>query len=120
MPPEIVAATDPISLAPIFGHDLADQPPIVMKQLSAMRKYECVSRLGELKDLPTLVVAAEHDMIARPEYGRAMAAAISGSSYIEIPGAAHGVTIQCADRINKILLAHLTAAENMGNFNNET
>ncbi len=37
-------------LAPLFGHDLAEQPPIVMKQLGAMSKYErgaAASRAGD-------------------------------------------------------------------------
>ncbi len=111
MPPDLAATTDPRPLAALFGHDLADQPPIVMRQLSAMRKYDCTSRLPELQDLPTLVVSAEHDMIAKPHFGRAIATAIQGANFVEIPDAAHGVTIQCAGRVNEILLAHLAAAE---------
>jgi pimeloyl-ACP methyl ester carboxylesterase len=90
-------------LAPIFGHDLADQPSIVMKQLGAARKYDATPRLHELAGLPTLVVTAAHDRIARPEYGRAIAAAIPGASYVEIPDAAHGVTIQRPEEINRTL-----------------
>ena len=41
-----------------------------------------------------MVVSAEHDRIARPEYGRALAAAIPGASFTEIPDAGHAVTIQ--------------------------
>jgi pimeloyl-ACP methyl ester carboxylesterase len=33
-------------LAPLFGHDLAEQPPIVMKQLGAMSKYDAGARLA--------------------------------------------------------------------------
>jgi pimeloyl-ACP methyl ester carboxylesterase len=94
------------SLEPIFGHDLADQPAIVMKQLSAARKYDATPRLGELAGIPTLVVTAKHDRIARAEYGRAIASKIPGANYVEIPDAAHGVTIQKAEEIDRLLRAH--------------
>lgn len=97
-------------LEPIFGHDLADQPPVVMKQLGAARKYNATPRLGELAGTPTLVVTAKHDRIARPEYGRAIASAIPRANYVEIADAAHGVTIQKADEINGILREHFGAS----------
>ena len=93
--------------APLFGHDLADQPAISMKQLSAMNRYDAIPRLGELAGLPTLVVSAERDPIARPEIGRVMAAAIPGAKFVEIPDASHGVTLQKPERINALLLEHL-------------
>ena len=39
-------------LAPLFGHDLAEQPSIVMKQLGAMSKYDAGTRLRELGNIP--------------------------------------------------------------------
>lgn len=93
--------------APLFGHDLADQPAISMRQLSAMGRYDAVPRLRELAGLPTLVVSAEHDRIARPEIARAMAASIPGARFVEIPNASHGVTVQLPQSINALLLDHL-------------
>lgn len=50
MPPQARAASDPDtlaeSLAPLFGHDLADHPPVVMKQLAAMRAYDADRAAG--------------------------------------------------------------------------
>ena len=60
-------------LATLFGHDLADQPAIVMKQLGAAARYDASGRLQELAGLPTLVLSARHDRIALPQYGRALA-----------------------------------------------
>lgn len=115
MPPTFLAQTNGDLLAeklkPIFGHDLADQPPVVMKQLAAMSKHDLTPHLGELSGLPTLIVAAQHDPIAPPRVGRAMAAKIPNSRYIEIPDASHGVTIQCADHINALLLEHFTQVD---------
>jgi pimeloyl-ACP methyl ester carboxylesterase len=96
-------------LAPIFGHDLADAPAVTMAQLSAMRAYDASGRLHELAGLKTLVVSAAHDRIARPTVGRAMAAAIPGARYVELPDAAHGATIQCATEINAMLVEHVSA-----------
>ena len=115
MPPAALAAADrdalAARLAPYFGHDLADQPPVTMKQMSAMRRYDAAPRLGELAGLPTLVVSAAHDRIAPPAAGgRAIAAGIPGARYVEIPDASHGVTLDQPDRVNALLLEHLTPA----------
>lgn len=80
-------------LAPLFGHDLADQPPVVAAQLAALRAYDATPRLRELAGRPTLVLSAEHDCIAPPRFGRALAAGIPGARYVEIDGAAHGVIV---------------------------
>ena len=39
-------------LQPLFGHDLAEQPSIVMKQLSAMSKYDAGAHLAGLAPDP--------------------------------------------------------------------
>lgn len=97
-------------LEPLFGHDLGDQPPIVMKQLRAMSRFDPTSRLSALSSIPTLVVSAELDRIALPRYGRALAAAIAGARFVEIPDAGHGVTIHRAAEINSLLASHFSAA----------
>ena len=97
-------------LATLFGHDLADQPAIVMKQLGAASRFDESSRLEELADVPTLVVSARHDAIALPDYGRALAARIPGARFVEIADGGHAVTIQCAPEINALLAEHLGIA----------
>ncbi len=110
-PPGLLAETDRDALAerpaPLFGHDLADQPAVVAKQLAAMRAYDASARLSEVVNLPTLVVSAEHDPIAPPKLGPALAAAISGARYVEISDASHGVPIHAAERVNELLMEHL-------------
>ena len=110
MPPEALLRADRDALAeqlaPLFGHDLAVQPPIAMKQLSAMARYDATPRLGELAGLRTLVVSAAHDPIARPEFGRRLAESIPGARFLLIPDASHGVPIQQAERVNELLAAH--------------
>ncbi|HEX8245578.1 MAG TPA: alpha/beta hydrolase [Longimicrobium sp.] len=115
MPPSALAGADrdgmAEKLAPLFGHDLADQPPVAMKQLAALRAYDATPRLGELAGVPTLVVSAAHDPIARPESGRALAAGIAGARYVEFADASHGLPLQRADEVNALLLEHLRAAD---------
>ena len=114
MPAAYLATVDRDSLCQglngMFGRDLADRPSIVMRQLRAMGKFDASARLAELSGIPTLVVSAEHDLIARPAYGRALANAIAGSTFVEFPAAGHAVTIQCAPEINEILMRHLQRA----------
>jgi pimeloyl-ACP methyl ester carboxylesterase len=98
-------------LAPLFGHDLADQPPIAMQQLGALRKYDATARVPQLAGIPTLVVSATHDPIAPPRFGRALAAAIAGARFVEFPDASHGLPIQHAAAVNALLIEHLQHAE---------
>lgn len=98
-------------LAPLFGHDLADRPPVAMKQLQALRAYDSRGTLREIGGLPSLVVSATHDLIAPPRFGRDLAAEIRGARYVEVEDAAHGVTLQRPGVINDLLREHLLAAE---------
>ncbi len=115
LPPQdrAVARADAIAeeLAPLFGHDLADQPPIVLAQLRAMAAYDATPRLAALAGVPTLVVSAEHDRIAPPALGRALAAGVPGSVYHELAGAAHGMPIHRAAEVNALLQAHVSRVE---------
>jgi pimeloyl-ACP methyl ester carboxylesterase len=112
LPPQAVTGVDldalAESLAPLFGHDLGEQPPIVDQQLAAMRAYNATPRLGELAGLPTLVVNAVHDPIAPLRGGRELAAGIPGARYVELPDASHGVPLQDPGLINSLLLDHLS------------
>lgn len=108
---EVETAATAANLAPLFGHDLADQPPIVMAQLRAMTAYDATPQLAALSGVPTLVVSAEHDRIAPPALGRALAAGIPGADYHELAGAAHGMPIHRAAEVNAMLRAHLQRVE---------
>ncbi len=74
----------------------------------AMRRRAFVetARLRELGALRTLVVSASEDRIAPPARGRALAAAIPGARYVELPAAGHGLPIQCAEAVNRLLADH--------------
>lgn len=97
-------------LAPLFGHDLGDLPPVARAQLAAMRRHDVTARLAELTGLATLVVSATHDPIAPPRLGRAIADGIPGARFVEVDDASHGLTIDRAGEVNRLLLDHLRAA----------
>ena len=115
MPPGAVADSDADrvagELADLFGHDLADQPPIAMPQLRALRRYDATARLPRLAGVPTLVVSAAHDPIAPPRFGRALASALPGARFVEFPDAAHGLPIQHAAAVNTLLAEHFDRVE---------
>ena len=100
-------------IADVCGREIEDQPAIVMRQLAAMRRADASPFLHELRDIPSLVVSARHDRIAPPDAGRALAASLPGSTYVEIDNAAHAVTIQLADQVNALLLDHLRRVESV-------
>jgi pimeloyl-ACP methyl ester carboxylesterase len=113
MPPTANFDPDALAeeLAPLFGHDLGDTPPIVDGQLKAMRAYSAAPRLTELATIPTLVMAGAHDPISPPRVSRALAAGIPGAKSVAFADASHGLPISHADRVNGLLLEHLAAAE---------
>jgi pimeloyl-ACP methyl ester carboxylesterase len=114
------ADTDALAVrfAALIGRDLADQPPILMKQLMAMGRHDTFDRLGELRHIPTLVVSAEHDRIALPRYGQMLANAIPGAQFELMRDASHGVIIQAPDRINDLLLRFLDSVIATPKFSN--
>jgi len=114
MPPRLLASEDRDQLAeqlrPLFGHDLADQPPVGGAQFKAMSQTDVTSRLSELSGIPTLVVSAEHDRIAPPRFGKRLADGIPGARFVELPDAGHGVVLHSPEPINALVSAHIEGA----------
>jgi pimeloyl-ACP methyl ester carboxylesterase len=110
-PPGPISAPDDLAdeLSTLFGHDIADQPPIAKKQLAALKKANLTEELSQLNETPTLVVSAQHDPIAPPRSGRAISDGIGGAVFVEIAGASHGLPITHAAQTNTLLLDFLAA-----------
>jgi pimeloyl-ACP methyl ester carboxylesterase len=110
MPKSALATADherlAAELAVLFGHDLADHPPVATRQLFALMRYDVTTRLHQLAGLPTLIINAEHDRIAPCGHGLAMADSIPGARFVEIPNASHAAAIQHASSINALLAEH--------------
>lgn len=111
--PEDLGDADPDVLASrlgeLFGRDLADRPPIILRQLAAIRHADATPFLHELAAIPTLVVSAGRDRLAPPDAGRALAAGIPGARLVLLPTSSHAATITQADRVNALLREHLDA-----------
>ena len=112
MPPDALTDTDAVAerLAPLFGHDLADQPPVAGSQLRAMRKFNAAPRLGELAGLPTLVLSGAHDPISPPRVSEALAVGIPGAKHVAFADASHGLPISHAEQVNPLLAGHFAEA----------
>jgi pimeloyl-ACP methyl ester carboxylesterase len=112
LPPGPIADAEGLAvrLAGLFGHDLADQPPVVGRQLRAMREADLTARLGDLAGLPTLILGGPHDQIAPRRAGRALHKGIPGSRYLEVRDASHGLPITHANLVNSLLVEHLVGA----------
>lgn len=93
-------------LAPVFGRDLAESPPIVFRQTLAAGRHDAFARLVELSEIPTLVMSARRDRVAPAASGRALAEAIPGARYLELEGA-HGLPLRRAEEVNALLLEQL-------------
>ncbi len=103
-PTEYLQRSDQETLAAevgdLIGRDLADSPPILLQQVRALGRHDLSQRLGELAAIPTLVVSASQDPIARPSYGRDLASRVPGAVFELIPEVSHGLPLHRPDLIN--------------------
>lgn len=104
--PEELAAPDldarALTYGELFGHDLATTPPIVMRQMRAMGACDLRPELPALAGRPALVVSAEHDRLAPPWAGEALARGL-GARFELLKGAAHAVPVTQPERVNTLL-----------------
>ncbi len=109
MPPGPLVDSDALAdrMSQLFGHDIADQPPIAKKQLRALKQAELTHKIDALSGIPTLVLSGKHDPIGPPTSGKEIARRIQGSQYVEFADASHGLPITHADRVNAQLLEFL-------------
>jgi 3-oxoadipate enol-lactonase len=75
---------------------------------AAIEAMDLAADLG-LVTAPTLVIAGGEDQSVSPEFGRAVAAGITGAEFELIAGAAHLPNISHPDRVSHLMLDFLTA-----------
>jgi len=80
-----------------FPHKQA--PEVVQRTLDAFIGHRTADRLGSIA-VPTLVLAGSLDPTARPELGRAVAAAIPGARFEVLEGESHQPFQEVPDRWN--------------------
>lgn len=64
-------------------------------------------RLAPSVKAPTLVASAAHDPLLPPGHGRRLADGIADARFEVVPGAAHLLGVERADRVNELLAGHL-------------
>ncbi|MFD6097109.1 alpha/beta fold hydrolase [Nocardiopsis flavescens] len=57
--------------------------------------------------VPSLVVSAAHDPMLPPGHGRRLADGIADARFEVVPGAAHLLGVERADRVNELLVEHV-------------
>jgi pimeloyl-ACP methyl ester carboxylesterase len=64
------------------------------------------TRVPDLKTIekPTLVVAGEEDALVSPAQAELVARSIPGARLEVLPGAGHALTIECAERVNELIV----------------
>lgn len=89
-----IRASEPRGFAAAL-RGMADRPDMT----AALKQIVC----------PTLVIAGEEDVVSPPEEMHAMAAAIAGSKYVEIPAAGHLSPLENPAAFNAALSAFLAS-----------
>lgn len=97
---------DPALVAAVRARYLALDPLVLRGDLRACNGFDAGAALAGLV-LPTLVVAAEHDAMTPPKYGRTLAATIPGARYVEIAGAGHLFALERPQALRTALAAFL-------------
>ncbi len=77
---------------------------------SALRRFDATARLKQVRDIRALVVSAKQDVIFPQRLWNRASGQNQGFAYSEIPDAAHGVTIQCAETVNRLSSEHFATA----------
>jgi 3-oxoadipate enol-lactonase len=81
----------------------------IIGALTAMRdRVDSTPLLPSLKDLPTLVVTGEQDILTPPDSAQRMAAAIPGARLATVPGAGHLPPVEQPEATARVLVDFLT------------
>jgi pimeloyl-ACP methyl ester carboxylesterase len=114
-PDDFLSACDPDWLQQVLLADFGRPVPFAsrLSQLAAVMRHDTRRHLTRLAPLPTLVVVAERDLLVRPAATRRLSAGIPGARLHVFPEAGHGVIRQCHAALNRLLLGHFAAADEL-------
>ncbi len=82
-----------------------------LSQLHAVWRFRAHSRLPRLDGLPTLIVQGKKDILIHPKQSEKLQRSIPGSRLVCFPQGAHGLTLELAGPLNRLLLAHFANAD---------
>lgn len=103
---EAFVATHPDAVNRIAAMLLATAPEGYIAACGAVRDMDQRQAIAAIR-APTLVIAGTHDLATPAADGRAVANAIPGAEYVELPGA-HLANIECAGAFTAALVRFLT------------
>jgi pimeloyl-ACP methyl ester carboxylesterase len=82
-------------------------PSTYRRALEALVTFDRRANLPNIR-VPTLLIAGEHDPNAPPAVMKKMAAAIPGSTYLELPGIGHLQNLEAPDEFDGFILNFLS------------
>lgn len=107
--PEFLREVDQAALGQRMRDMLGQRasPRVLAGHLHAVMRHRTLARLGAIS-APTLVVRPGRDLLIDPRNSDVLAGAIGGARLERIDDAGHGVTFQSADRVNQLLVEHVS------------
>jgi 3-oxoadipate enol-lactonase len=90
-----------------FTEDLTRTDPVAFAAICDAIAGMDQRHLAAAVRAPTLVVSAAHDALVPPGHGRRLADGIADTRFEVVPGAAHLLGVERADRVNELLVDHL-------------
>lgn len=99
-----------MQLAPYFGHDLVHLPKVASKQLSALSAYDATPNLQDLPVVPTLILSAELDRIARPALSEPLRAGLPHATSVVVEDHGHAVPVYAPHVVSAPLMELLSGA----------
>jgi 3-oxoadipate enol-lactonase len=93
-------------LAALAAHPFPLEGPSVAAQVAALRGFDSSAQLHRIQ-APTLVLAAEEDLLVSPASCRELAEAIPGARYELLPATGHSCMLQTPELFNQAVLNFL-------------
>jgi pimeloyl-ACP methyl ester carboxylesterase len=80
-------------------------------QFAAVARHRTAGRLGQLVDLPTLIIRPEQDVLIRPSESERLKRLMPHAELRSFASGGHGLIRECADAVNAALLEHFRKAD---------
>jgi 3-oxoadipate enol-lactonase len=103
------AQRNPATVARMRAMIAATPPEGYASCCEAIAAMDLVPALGSIR-APTLVIAGADDPVTPPEHARRIAGAVAGAAVAVVDDGAHLANVEQAERVNRLLLAHLAGA----------
>jgi pimeloyl-ACP methyl ester carboxylesterase len=80
-------------------------------QMKGILKCDHRDLLGTLGNIPTVILRPEGDLLVAPKNSDLLHELIPDSKLVSFPLAGHGLTQECAEAVNRVLLDHFASAD---------